>query len=383
MRRHVLPTDELLREKISYYQVDVNQFSDSEGRIRPMQFDGWPSATTRVDGYAYQPNLLPDLYGTGVGSFGPDLMASYAIGAYRDQHVVNVKLAVGGAYLTTQPPTASVNFRHSGAFLWLNSFDSFDTTRPWGGNDDAYQANTVAVGTVTGATSFRSGAATLQDAEQQWIPNQWTGHWAVADRCVGLIMGNTSNTLSVLFWAPSFSNAPKRLTTYAIQTRSRRPVSLAKSFVEGYCAKTSQLLALDNKQMDMRVLGIQIGESDALTHSNASKVEGRMSTLIAWLRAQLHSRGYTTVGEQKIGVVLGLIKENDHSPFAAIVNDAYRSIARRDPYVETSPVASLALGGRSPFPTSPNFDEIHYNADAQVENGRNFALRIQRLLDKQ
>lgn len=383
MRKHTLPADNLLRDRISYYQVDLNQFTDSAGSIRPMAFHGWPSPANRVGGFDYQPNLLPDLYGTGIGSFGPDLMASYVLATRLNRRIVNVKLAVGGAYLTTQPPAASADFRHSGAFLWLNSFDSFDVAMPWGGNDDGYRATTLAVGTVTSATSLRSGAATLHDAEQQWTPNQWTGHWAVADRHVGLILGNSVDTLSVLVWAPSFHGAPAPLTTYAIQSRSRRAVSLAKSFIEGYCARTAQLLAHDNRQMDMRVVGIQIGESDSLTAANAGKVEGRMATLIDWLRAQLSSRGYTSVAEQKIGVVLGLIKENDNWPFAATVNAAYRQIARRDPYVEVSPVDSLTLGGRSPFPTSPNFDEVHYNADAQVENGRQFALRIQRLLDKQ
>lgn len=383
MRKHTLPDDSLLEAAISYYQVDVNQFTDSVGRIQPMTFDGWASAAVRVGGFDYQPNLTPDLYGTGARSFGPDLMASYALSAHLDEHIVNVKLAIGGAYLKSQPPGASVPFRHSGAFLWLNSFDSFDPDIAWGGNDDAYEAHTVAVGTVTSATSFRSGAATLHDAERSWTPNQWAGHWVVADRCVGLILGNSADTLSVLVWAPSFSSAPAPLTTYAIQTRTRRPASLARSFIQGYCAQTSRLLALDNRRMDMRVIGVQLGESDSLTLGNAGKAKGRMTRLIAWLRSQLHSRGYTTVAEHKIGVVLGLIKENDNWPYAALVNAAYRDIARGDQYVEVSPVAALSLGGRAPFASPANFDGLHYSADAQVENGRNFALRIQRLLDKQ
>jgi hypothetical protein len=108
-----------------------------------------------------------------------------------------------------------------------------------------------------------------------------------------------------------------------------------------------------------------------------------MTALIAWLRKELHARGYTTVARQKIGIVLGLIKEDDTWPYAPLVNNAYRNIARTDPYVEVSPVSSLALGGRAPIPGSPSFDFVHYSADAQVENGRNFALRIRRLLDKQ
>jgi hypothetical protein len=383
MHKHVLPSDAALRARLSYYQVDVNQYTDSAGQLRPMAFEGWPTAAARIDGYDYQPNLLPDLYGTGNGSFGPDLMASYVIGASLSRRVVNVKLAVGGTYLTTQPPSASVNFRHSGAYLWLNSFDSFDTSLPWGGNDDGYLADTVAVGTVTSATSFRSGAATLRDAEQQWTPNQWAGHWAVADRCIGLILGNSADTLSVLSWAPTFSSAPKPLTTYAIQKRTRRAVSLAKTFIEGYCARTKELLALEHKTMDMRVVGVQLGESDAQTQGNAAKAGARMTALIAWLRKELHARGYTTVARQKIGIVLGLIKEDDTWPYAPLVNNAYRNIARTDPYVEVSPVSSLALGGRAPIPGSPSFDFVHYSADAQVENGRNFALRIRRLLDKQ
>jgi hypothetical protein len=383
MATQVMPSDAALSAAVRYYQVDLNSYSDSAGVLSPMGFSGWPLAAARTGGFDYQPNLLPSLLGRGRNSFGPDLNAAYLLSQAAGQQVLNVKLALGETFLTTQPASASAAFVLAGAYLWRSSFDSFDPNAARAGENDAFHATTVARGTVTSATSAASGAATLTDAEQEWTPGQWIGHWAVSGRCQGLVLSNTATTLNLLTWAPTFESAPSPQATYGIQARTRRPASLARSFVEGYCAKASALLALEGKSMDLRVVGVQIGESDAATLANASQVQARMTALIAWLRAELHGRGFTTVAQDEIGFVLGLIKDDGTYPYAPMVNAAYVNIAAIDDFVETSPVAGLAVGGRFPDPADPNFDPYHYTADAQMINGANFASRIQSLINDQ
>ena len=383
MTSHVLPSDAALSSAIRYYQIDLNSYADSAGVLTPMQFGGWSATAARTDGYDYQPNLLPNMFGRGRNSFGPDLNASYLTSQTYGQDVLNVKLALGETFLATQPAASSTGFTLAGSYLWLGSFDSFDISAPHLGLNNAYYSMTVATGTVTTATSLVSGAATLTDEEQDWTADQWVGHWVVSGRCLGLVTGNTATKLSILTWAPTFSSAPTPKSNYGIQVRVRRPASLAKSFLEGYCVKTQQLLALEGKTMDMRVIGVQIGESDALTFANAIQVQARMSALIAWLRAEIHARGFTTVDEDEIGFVIGLINNTANMPFAALVNSAYANIAANDDFVEVSPVAALPVGGRFPDPNDPNFDPLHYSADGQMINGANFAARIEWLINDQ
>ena len=183
MTTQVMPSDAALGAAVRYYQVDLNSYSDSAGVLSPMSFSGWPLAAARSGGFDYQPNLLPSLLGRGRNSFGPDLNAAYLLSQASGQQVLNVKLALGETFLTTQPASASAAFVLAGAYLWRSSFDSFDPNAARAGENDAFHATTVARGTVTSATSAASGAATLTDAEQDWTPGQWAGHWAVSGRC--------------------------------------------------------------------------------------------------------------------------------------------------------------------------------------------------------
>jgi len=383
MTTQVMPSDAALSSAMRYYQVDLNSFSDYAGVLTPMRFDGWPTAAARTGGYDYQPNLLPNLLGRGRNSFGPDLNAAYITSQTYGEEVLNVKLALGQTYLTNQPASSTTGFTLAGSFIWLGSFHSFDTTLPRLGENNAFHAMTVATGTVTSSTSKASGAATLTDEEQDWAPNQWLGHWVVCGRCLGLVTSNTATTLTVLTWAPTYDTAPMPRSNYGIQARMRRPASLVKSFVDGYCAKANTLLALEGKTMDMRVIGIQIGESDALTWGNAMMAQSRMAALISWLRAQIFSKGNTTVAQDEIGIVLGLINNSNTGPFAAMINAAYANIAANDDFVEISPVGGIPVGGRFPDPNDPNFDPLHYSADGQMINGANFAALIESLIDDQ
>lgn len=383
MTTQVMPSDAALSAAMRYYQVDLNSYSDYAGVLTPMRFDGWSATAARTDGYDYQPNLLPNLFGRGRNSFGPDLNAAFLTSQTYGQDVLNVKLALGETYLTTQPATSSTGFTLAGSYLWLSSFNSFDINLPRLGENNAFHAVTVAQGTVTSATSAASGAATLTDAEQDWVPGQWVGHWVVCGRCLGLVTGNTATTLTLLTWAPTPHSAPSPGSNFGIQLRTRRPASLAQSFVHGYCAKAQALLALEGKTMDLRVIGIQIGESDSLTWLNAVQAQMRMMALISWLRAEIHSRGFTTVDEDEIGVVLGLIHTANTGTFATMVNAAYANIAANDDFVEIAPVGGIPVGGRFPDPNDPNFDPLHYSADGQMINGANFAAKIQALIDDQ
>lgn len=383
MTRFVLPTDAQLRSAIEYYQVDMNGFTDREGRLTPMAFGGWSPAVQRLGGFDYQPNLLPSYYGTGRGSFGPDLAASYLTGLAFGVPVTNVKLALGNTFLTAQQPVVTTPFAHLGSYLWLGSFHCFDTSLPWGGNDNAFHASRATSGTVSSATSFVSGFASMTDDQANWIPDQWVGYWVRAGGCLGLITSNDANTLAVLIWAPTPISAPRVMSSYSIERRVRRDVSLARSFVDGYCERTKALLEARGEVMDMRVIGIQIGENDSRRLSNALLVKQRMTDLIAWLRAELHRRGMTTMPRHKIGVVLGYIKDNPPWTHASVVNAAYRDIAAADPFVMTSGVGDVEVGGIDPVASSPGFDPLHYSADGQIVNGIRFAERILALIGSQ
>ena len=383
MTRFALPGDAQLGAAIEYYQVDMNGFTDRRGRLAPMAFDGWSSPALRVDGYDYAPNLLPDYIGTGRDSFGPDLVASYLTSGAFGAPVTNVKLAVGNTWLTAQPPPLTSPFSHLGSYLWFGSCHSFDPTLPWGGNDDAFLATRASAGTVSSATSASAGWATLTDVRAGWQPDQWVGHWVRADGCLGYVVSNDATTLTVPLWAPTWRSRPRVGTSYSIEHRERREVSLARSFVEGYCERTKELLAARGEQMDLRVIGVQIGENEALRYGDAIRAEARMTSLIRWLRDELDRRRMTTVPRERVGVVLGLIKDQVPWTYASIVNSAYRAVAAADPFVEVSPVVDVELGGRHPVPGSPYYDRLHYSADGQVENGVSFAEQVVKLIHRQ
>lgn len=380
-----MPDDSMLRSAISYYQVNLDGTSDRDGRVSPMMFHGWPAPAACPHGFAYQPNLLVDTSGSHAGSFGPDLAASLLVSAWTGEHIVNCKLAVSGAFLTQtdSPPAISFPLEQVGSYLWSGAFSTYDLDLPWLGENNCYHALDLFGGTVAGAGATSPTELFLRDPSASWSADMWAGDWVFANGLTAKVLHNTADTLTVSHWCTATSPAPITGSPYSIQSLSMRPASIAKSWLHGYCATTKQLLAAAGKDMDLRCVGIQIGESDSLRHSTASLVETKMLQLIAWIRKGLVQGGMTTVQEHEVGIVLGLIRESAPWTHAASVNQAYRNIAAADPFVRVSEVTGIPVGGAAPSPSSPDFDPLHYTADGQIINGLRFAVEMLNLLTAQ
>jgi len=380
-----MPDDSVLRAAISYYQVNLDGTSDRDGQITPMSFHGWPSPAACSHGFDYQPNLLVDASGSYAGSFGPDLVASFLVSALTGEHIVNCKLAVDGAFLTVtdNPPAISFPLDHIGGYLWSDAFSTFDPDLPWLGDSNCYHSLDLHSGVVSGAGLASPTSLFLKDQSAAWSPNSWADRWVYANGLTAKVLNNTSDTLTLGHWCTSSTATSLVGSHYTIQSLTSAPASIAKSWLYGYCATTKQLLAAAGKDMDMRCVGIQIGESDSLEHGTASQVESKMLRLIDWIRKGLVQGGMTSVQEHEVGIVLGLIKDNPPWTHAASVNLAYRNIAAADPFVRVSEVADIPVGGAAPSPGQPDFDPLHYTADGQIVNGLRFAIEMLGLLSAQ
>jgi hypothetical protein len=380
-----MPDDATLGSAISYYQVDLDGYSDRDGQISPMAFLGWPASQDRRHGLDYQPNLLVDSSGDNSNSFGPDLAASLLVSWWTGEHIVNCKLAVAGAFLSqpSTPPVISFPFERMGSYLWSGAFSTFDLDIPWLGENNCFQSADLYAGANFALSRAGQTGCGLRDQYANWAIDQWIGKWVFADGLMGKVSDNSTNALTVPQWFPAAVATPSAGRHYSIQNLSMQPASIAKSWLHGYCATTKELLQAQGKVMDMRCVGIQIGESDSLQLSTALQVQAKMTRLIGWLRAGLTQSGMTTVQQHKIGIILGLTKENAPWTHAAIVNQAYRNIANADPFVSVTEVSGIPVGGDAPSPMHADHDPLHYTADGQILNGLRFATEILQLMASQ
>ena len=93
---------------------------------------------------------------------------------------------------------------------WLGASGGNDwdvnVTEPDGTHIDGHPPYLFDSGTVTsGSENCGNALMFLTDSSKNWITNQWVGYTAVrpSDNVIGYILGNTSNTLTMMYYYPN------------------------------------------------------------------------------------------------------------------------------------------------------------------------------------
>lgn len=217
-------------------------------------------------------------------------------------------------------------------------------------------------GTATGIAGAIP-ASVLTDAGA-FVAGAHVGHWAIVGGAIGYISANTTDELTIQFWAPSVQAGTMGSVAYQVADIRPGAGSFAKLLIEDYVGACNTALVAEGHQIDVQdIFGI-IGESDAGELIRAQRAGDNMRAIITYMRDRLVALGYTTLPANKIRVTLALVKENAIWTYATTVNEAYRALADSDPYISVVDTNSFSYGGAT------GSDTAHFDAQGQLDLGR-------------